>query len=314
VDEIARLKNQWVSTVEGHRWPNVNAGWPHVNFVLWSPELAAWIAQEKTEKMSDGLTEEASLFVSRELADIVTAAGWGLMSTAERAESRDAALGYLTTLAAKADETIGELSKRSQLPTNAPFRFRRLRSGKCFLAPRVKNPATTGTLVRRQNSNDGTRDVLPLHNITRPETIPIAEYCCANEERIWYDELEAAERCKRQVKQFGLSAVELPPVTHWHRFVRLPTTTRGTHANDYLPRSTEVLSQTGTRRRSDPDPELSGSESSGSVLRGRVDASGRRCPDVARVLGRGPPSVRRRWTSNGVLAQAEQTQLRFLVG
>jgi len=234
------LGNQWVATVEAHR-----SGWPHVNFLIWSPDLARWLDAERKAKLDDGISEHDARFVSRELADIVTAAGWGLLSTAERANSADAAAGYIVKVAGKADQSIGELAKMSQLPTNAPFRFRRIRSGKGFLPAREKSATLTGTLVRRQNSNDGTRDVIPLHDIKGDDVIPIAEYCCQNEERIWYSELETAHRCASQVKRFGMAAIELPPVTYWFRFQRLPQGPPRkaiTHAPDDLSRPNPLVS------------------------------------------------------------------------
>jgi hypothetical protein len=208
------LRNQWVSTTEMHR-----NGWPHVNLVLSSADLAKWIKTEKNERLADHISEQDAKYVSRELADIVTASGFGLLSTAECAHSTEQALGYICKVAGKQDETIGEIAKLTQLPHAAPPRFRRLRSGKGFLPKRHKSNMT-GTLVRRQNSNDGTRDVVPLHNVSE-RLVRDSEEACATEERVWIAELEAAHRCARQVKQFGLSAVALPPVTHWFRKQRI---------------------------------------------------------------------------------------------
>jgi hypothetical protein len=224
----APLTNQWVSTVEMHK-----SGWPHVNFVIWHPELAAWIDEEKRAKMlSERKSEDDARFVSGKLADIVTEAGWGLLSTAERARSREESLGYICKCAGKVEESIGELAKLSQLPTNAPFRFRRLRAGKGFLPARKKSATMTGTLVRRQVSQWG-YDVIPVHNV-KADSVPPSEECCATEERIWYAELEAEVRCARQVKQFGRAAIEVPPVTHWVNKERLerPISIRKAHRYD----------------------------------------------------------------------------------
>jgi len=218
------LGNRWVATVEAHR-----SGWPHVNFLLWSPQLADWLSEEKNAKMREGMCEQEANRVSSFLADIVTGAGWGLISTAERARNADLACGYIVKVAGKADESIGELSKMSQLPTNAPIRFRRIRSGKGFLPPRKKSEFMTGTLIRRQNSNDGTRDAIPLHEITDEKMAAISESCCIHEEKIWIAELEAMQRCKRQVAQWGVKAVEIPPVTRWVRYQRLDTTGPPSH-------------------------------------------------------------------------------------
>lgn len=233
------LRSQWVATVESHK-----SGWPHVNFLLHSPGLAEWLRDEKTLKMGEGFSEQEANRVSGDLADIVTASGWGLISTAECARSADESIGYIVKVAGKVDESIGELSKLTQLPLRAPFRFRRIRSGKGFLPPRKKSEFMTGTLVRRQNSSDGTRDVLPLHNITKPDVIPLVESCCLHEEKVWIAELERLHRCARQVKQFGLAAIELPPVTRWHNYQRLDTTGPPPRYNakpNSFPESTEVL-------------------------------------------------------------------------
>jgi hypothetical protein len=235
------LDNQWVATVEMHK-----SGWPHVNFVIWSKELAEWLDDEKRAKLADHISEQDSRLVSRELADIVTASGWGLLSTAERANNAEAVMGYITKLAGMADASIGELAKLTQLPHAAPFRFRRLRSGKGFLPKRKKSLVLTGTLVRRQNSNDGTRDVIPLHDC-KLEAIAPSEECCATEERIWLNELETAQRCQRQVRQFGMRAVEVPPVTNWFRKQRLdtgpPRKHRSNAANDLLFEPETILQQ-----------------------------------------------------------------------
>jgi hypothetical protein len=252
------LQNQWVSTVEMHK-----SGWPHMNLVLWSPQLADWLRTERAAKLDDGLTEIEANLVSRELADIVTDAGWGLRSTAECARTPDAALGYICKVSGKVDETIGELAKLTQLPNAAPFRFRRLRSGRGFLPPRNSNPQLTGTLVRRQNSNDGTRDVLPLHNV-RPDLVASSEEACATEERIWYQELETAHRCARQVKQFGMRAVELPPVTRWFKYRRLDNAApaRSRHErDDYIHSNEERLFRSAipiTSGRAGPSPIVQG--------------------------------------------------------
>ena len=75
--------------------------------------------------------------------------GWGTRSTAEAVRDREAMAGYLTKFAAYAHEHIGELAKITQAPTNAPQKFRRLRSGKGFLPKPRKNLEWTGALVRR---------------------------------------------------------------------------------------------------------------------------------------------------------------------
>lgn len=235
------LKNQWVQTIEAHQ-----SGWPHANIVLWSPELAEWIAEEKKAKLDDHITEDQSRYVSSYLADMVTRAGWGLLSTAERANSKEETLGYICKTAGKVDESIGELAKLSQLPMAAPFRFRRIRSGVGFLPKRKKNENVTGTLVRRQHSVTG-YDVIPLHNVKGDAAIENCECACATEEKIWYGELEASVRCKKQVRKYGMAAVEPPPVTRWINGVRLahtvPQRNRENETNNLLFTTDEIIRQ-----------------------------------------------------------------------
>ena len=237
----APLKNQWVATVEAHR-----SGWPHMNLVFWSPEFAAWLAEEKRAKLDDHISEDDTRFVSGEFANLVVNAGWGVLSTAECAKSRDESLGYICKVAGKADESIGEIAKLTQLPLSAPFRFRRIRSGKGFLPKRRKSDAVTGTLVRRQAGYWG-YDVMPLHNIKGEEAIHNCENVCAIEGAIWEREREAAVRCKKQVRLYGLAAIEPPPVTRWIRGVRLaytaPDRGKRNESNDLLFEQSEILRQ-----------------------------------------------------------------------
>lgn len=154
------LRSQWVAVVEAHR-----SGWPHVNFVIYSPELAAHLAAERTRKLAAGATEREAVLVADELRTIALASGWGPQSTLEQAKSIDALNGYVTKLAGMADATGGEIAKITQAPMTAPERFRRLRSGKGFLPKRHKNEDYTGTLIRRRiNSLDGTPEAYPLFN------------------------------------------------------------------------------------------------------------------------------------------------------
>jgi hypothetical protein len=89
------------------------------------------------------------------LAAPLAAAGWGRQSSAEAARSVDAVCGYAVKLAGLHDASAGELAKITQVPTNAPERFRRLRAGKGFLPPRKHDEAVTGCLMRRRRSAEG---------------------------------------------------------------------------------------------------------------------------------------------------------------
>jgi hypothetical protein len=232
----APLGNRWAATVEMHR-----TGWPHVNFILNSPELADWIDSERCDRLDDGMTPYEASLVSRELADIVTGSGWGLISTAERSKSTDTVISYIVKLAGECEQAIGELSKLSQVPTNAPFRFRRLRSGKGFLPPREKNANMTGTLLRRRYW-DGYLEVEPLHDVKDPVRADMSSHCAALEEDVWQSELETKQRCAKQVKQYGPAAYELPPVTYWLGKTRLE---RGPSLAKGKPRNERTTTTTG---------------------------------------------------------------------
>jgi hypothetical protein len=138
------IGSRWVAVVEAHR-----SGWPHVNFMLYCRELAAELERERLARLADGATARASVLLGDELLRHARETGWGPQSTAERARSRDAVIGYITKLVGQAAKTTGELAKITQAPLSAPEGFRRLRAGKGFLPARHKNPGWTGTVVRR---------------------------------------------------------------------------------------------------------------------------------------------------------------------
>lgn len=167
--------NRWFSTVEAHR-----SGWPHVNLVVWCPELASLLRRDRDQRMADpevadavALAQDAwkrrepvpesvravarrATLIGDELREITTAAGWGLQSTADARSDIETLIGYTVKLAALHDSAIGEVAKVTQLPMNARERFRRLRSGKGFLPPRHKSANMTGCLVRRVRRWDTT--------------------------------------------------------------------------------------------------------------------------------------------------------------
>lgn len=138
------LRNTWVSTTEAHR-----SGWPHQNWMIWHPQFADWLDEEKAAKEHEGITGRDAILASRQLADVLSRAGFGPMSTAERAKSADALASYVVKLAGEADGLVGEVTKLCQLPINSPLRFRRLRSGKGFLPPRKHAPDTVTKLCGR---------------------------------------------------------------------------------------------------------------------------------------------------------------------
>jgi len=136
--------SNWAAVVEAHK-----SGWPHINLLTYCPELAAYLRAEKRAKLENGATAVDASLLADDLSRHAIESGWGLRSTAEGARDVNAVSSYLVKLAGQADQHIGELAKLTQAPTNAPERFRRLRSGKGFLPPVRKNPAWTGALLRR---------------------------------------------------------------------------------------------------------------------------------------------------------------------
>lgn len=173
---IRHLGNRYACVVEAHR-----SGWPHLNVLVWSPELADELRSEHATRMADPeianavalardcwrnkepvphsvreLARKATL-IGGELGELITrenkrGRGWGVQSTAEAARDVDAVVGYCVKLAGLHESSVGELAKVTQVPMNAKQRFRRFRSGKGFLPPRVSNPDVTGCLLRRRRA------------------------------------------------------------------------------------------------------------------------------------------------------------------
>lgn len=138
------LGSQWVAVVESHK-----SGWPHVNLMLYSPELADEIRSAKRTRASAGASPRDQILVGERLLEHAMECGWGRQSTADVARDTEALSSYIVKLAGNHEASVGELAKITQAPLAAPARFRRLRSGKGFLPPRHKNAETTGVLIRR---------------------------------------------------------------------------------------------------------------------------------------------------------------------
>lgn len=196
------LGNEWIATVEAHK-----SGWPHLNIVMHSSELADYVRAHKGEhdRSSEcGGCNRSGCPHCRQgtllwgpLLQHATDTGWGRISTIEcaRENNVERLTGYIVKLAGLADRSAGEVAKLTQLPTVAPERFRRLRSGKGFLPPRYKDERYTGTLVRRYQEQDGTVTVQPLADIPAERADDVAE-CCQLEEDLAHEELEALKRRK----------------------------------------------------------------------------------------------------------------------
>jgi len=141
VRTVRKLGNRWVAVVEAHR-----SGWPHVNLMVWCPELAellrsehdarledpeiadavhlsrdAWKHKEAVPEQVRAVARKASL-LGGQLLELVSACGWGRQSTAEAARSSEAIAGYIVKLAGQHDASVGELAKITQAPLNAPER------------------------------------------------------------------------------------------------------------------------------------------------------------------------------------------------
>jgi len=157
--------SEWVIVVEAHR-----SGYPHCNLLVWAPELAEELERDaELRRVAGFVGDRLATFglpgfaladvpgIRGELGRHAVACDWGPIGWVERARSPEALAGYLVKLSRRPDETVGELAKLCQLPTNAPFRFRRLRSGKGFLPPISRSETTTGALVKRVIGPDGLR-------------------------------------------------------------------------------------------------------------------------------------------------------------
>jgi hypothetical protein len=212
------LRNEWIQTIECHR-----NGWPHVNVVFSHPQLAEWLREERASKAkvlvcggcgeNECLACRADRLLPPHLRVMAQASGFGPQSTLEIANSSDAALGYIVKVAAKHDQTLGEVAKLTQLPTMAPGRFRRSRSGKRFLPPRKKGDGKyTGTIAMRRQEVDGTTTVL----IPRSETAVGADLLKLEQCRTLELNLAEEERCS-----YGRTGKPLPrpPVMVWQPLI-----------------------------------------------------------------------------------------------
>jgi len=206
------LGSAWVAVVEAHR-----SGWPHLNLMVYCPELARELRTARASRLGATQREAAALAVlprvvrerlqrqrEREavllgghLLDHAMECGWGRQSTAEGVRDTDALAGYIVKLAGQHDASVGELAKVTQAPLAAPERFRRLRSGKGFLPPRYKNPAVTGCLLRRRRAPSGEWEIGAVNKPRDPEQAePVEQAIRAEQQTIEAEENELAQ-CRR---------------------------------------------------------------------------------------------------------------------
>lgn len=177
-----RLKNEWAMVVEAHR-----SGWPHANLMVYAPELAAELERERVALAQSGADDRTTRLMRGRMRALAVNAGWGTVSTAEQVRSRDALAGYLVKLAGHFDNAVAEVAKLTQVPLNAPPRFRRLRAGKGFLPPKHKSDKVTGTMTVRVVTSQHGPHVVPVQKL-RPELQDLAAHCCELEERLWVAE------------------------------------------------------------------------------------------------------------------------------
>jgi hypothetical protein len=229
---MRELRNEWFAVVESHR-----TGWPHMNLVLYSPQLARHLDQEQAARRAAGETDPRELILLQgELREMAEGAGWGRQSTAERARDQKALAGYVTKLAGFSDRTAGEVAKITQAPKAAPSKFRRLRSGKGFLPPRRStSDGWTGALIRRQVCDNGDPVVLPLHNVGLEHAANVRD-ACELEDRIWQEEDETLWKKRAVVARYGPQAVLGTRIQYWEGDRLLPPTDAEAFADDYCSR------------------------------------------------------------------------------
>jgi len=225
----SEIGNRWVAVVEAHK-----SGWPHVNLMIYCPKLAQELRNNREDALKDPFVMDAvqackdawkdgafvpkeirerarqSLLMQGDLLSHATECGWGRQSSAEAARDCDSVAGYLVKLAGNHDKSISEVAKLTQLPTNAPQRFRRLRSGKGFLPPRKSNPEITGCMIRRRRSDQGDWEIMKVNAPVDERQIKPIERAIEAEFALIEEEEDLLSRCKNK----------LPAMPHL-RFARL---------------------------------------------------------------------------------------------
>ena len=225
------IGNRWFNVIEAHR-----SGWPHGNLAVWCPALAAELRAERAARLEDpelrsavedsqrlwrekkpipaDIRERArrAMTVGGELAEMVTASGWGYQSTAEAARDIAAVISYGLKLCGQHDAAIGEVAKLTQLPLNAPERFRRFRCGKGFLPERYKNHEYTGCLVRRRRTL-GAWEILPVNPPKDAAQQPMIDRAIVAEVQVIDD--ENRERSRTQLPPRPLRRVMAGMVHPW---------------------------------------------------------------------------------------------------
>lgn len=147
--ECTPHESNWCSVVEQHRpKPPKYQAWPHLNVLVAWPWLAAHIRAWRRKDIivirngEDVATEDGRIPVGP-LLEHAVASDFGYQSWAMVARNKAKLVSYFAKICG---EAVGEISKLTQRPLAAPRSFRRLRSGRGFLAPRFKSTCT-GALI-----------------------------------------------------------------------------------------------------------------------------------------------------------------------
>ncbi|HEU4582562.1 MAG TPA: hypothetical protein VFS67_30105 [Polyangiaceae bacterium] len=216
-NDMTPFGREWVSTVEAHR-----SGVPHINFMIRSADLAAFLRQDNESRRPACESDVNATLIRGELKPHLLACGFGWRSTAEALrlnvrpqEGVSVLAGYITKIACTADQTLGELAKRTQVPMMAPKNFRRLRSGKGFLPLRRKGELT-GALIRRYRAPEGDEVAEAVSRSTSAEYMAHVRACERQEQEVIY----AEERLRGQKRAFIRLGLPLPR-TKWVRVFRV---------------------------------------------------------------------------------------------
>ncbi len=144
-------KFQYAAYVESHA-----SGRPHVNVVIVSPGLAAWLrAHPQSASDRDVRASHRGKRAPRWFRTLARYAKFGHQVSLHHATSHQDAASYVTKFDKGAALTHpglgGEVTKLSQLPVLAPRRFRRTRASRKFLPPPnflvEKDPDITGGVL-----------------------------------------------------------------------------------------------------------------------------------------------------------------------
>ena len=149
LNRVVGQKIEYIAVMEQHR-----SGWPHMNLVLY------WKGMENVEDL-----EAYAVAIERVMKDRAPSCGLGYSVYCEALQGRKQIAGYFSGQAlgrrgngpvredvgADLRRVTGEISKQTkeyQIPTDAPFGFRRIRSSRGLMAPVTTGSEYTGGIHR----------------------------------------------------------------------------------------------------------------------------------------------------------------------